>query len=687
MLGKRLTIFAAIALAAPGWISAQHHPLLPRPQEIHYGTGELALRGLEICFVSTPAPEDRFAGRELSSALSARAEGSIPLNESYPCQHGILLRRTGGSDPLPLPGETAGPDSREAYSLQVTSDGITVIARSSAGMYYAGRTLIQLVQGTGAQAVVPVVEIKDWPALAYRGVMVDMSHGALPTEKEVERQLEFLAQWKANQYYFYSEDSIELKGFSLLNPRGRFSQDEVRRIIAYGRERHIDVIPCLELYGHQHDLFRVEKYSQLPDMPHGTEFDPRNPQVNSLLNDWVTQLAQLFPSPFVHIGFDEAFQIEQAARKGGMAAQPAQLFVGQLNNVDHLFRQFGKTVMAWGDIMVKYPTIVSQLPPGLIAVAWEYDPGPESHYQHWLGPLGAQHIPHMIATGVTCWNQVMPDYARSFENIDTFLAAGRKSGAQGMMNTLWTDDAQNLLRTAWPGLAYGAAAAWQSTPVDRENFFSGYSALAYPAAAAPEVAEALKDLDASELALQKVLGGDTMLALWRDPFAPAVLKECTAHAEDLRQTRLLAEDAENRLEHALSVGGDPATLECLLFGSRLLDYAGERFQTAPELEAMWRNVGARRPKDELWWNEWESQVTYQDHSRLVDLMDAITELRPQYRSAWLDEYTPYRLDSALGRWEAEYQYWRTVQDRLLAFSESSHEGQSLPPLETVVEGH
>ena len=337
--------------------------------------------------------------------------------------------------------------------------------------------------------------------------------------------------------------------------------------------------------------------------------------------------------------------------------------------------------------MVKYPAIVSQLPPGLIAVAWEYDPGPEAHYQHWLGPLAAQHVPLVIASGVTCWNQIMPDYARSFENIDTFLAAGRKSGTLGLINTLWTDDGQNLMRAAWPGLAYGAAAAWQSTPLDRQNFFSNYSELAYPPAVAAEVAQALKDLQGSEQALQQVIGRDTMLALWKDPFAPAILKQCANRAEDLRQTRLLAEDAEVRLDQALSDGGDPITLKCLLFGSRMLDYAGERFQTAPELEAMWLNLGPHRPKDELWWNEWESQVTYQDHSRLVDLMDAITDLRPQYCSAWLEEYAPYRLDSALGRWDAEYQYWRALQERLVVFSQSSHEGLLLPPLETIVEGH
>jgi len=686
MFGKKTLMTLAAVFVTPGLVSAQHRPLLPRPQEIHYGPGELALQGLAICFASTPAREDMFAGSELSNQLSVRADATIPVREGNSCPRGILLERTGGIDPLPVPGEPAGPDSREAYSLNVTSEGVTVSARSSAGLYYAVETLLQLVEGSSAQAVLPVVEIKDWPALAYRGVMVDMSHGALPTEKEVERQLEFMARWKANQYYFYSEDSIELEGYPLLNPGGRFSQDELRRIIAYGRARHIDIVPCLELYGHQHDLFRVEKYATLADMSHGTEFDPRNPEVNPLLTDWVTQLAELFPSPFVHIGFDEAFQIEQAARQGGVAAQPAQLFIRQLSAVDELFKKYGKTVMAWGDIMVKYPEIVSKLPSGLIAVAWEYDPGPESHYEHWLGPLAAQHIPHMIASGVTCWNHVMPDYARSFENIDTFLASGRKSGAMGLMNTLWTDDAQNLLRTAWPGVAYGAVAAWQSSPVDRQHFFADYSGQIYAPSVAPEVAQALRDLEGSELALQKAIGDETMLALWRDPFSPATLKQSTDHLADLRQTRLLAEDAETRLEHAISEGGDRTILECLLVGSRLLDYAGERFQTAPELETLWRNLGPSRPKDEAWWNNWESQVTYQDHSRIIDLMDAITELRPQYRAAWLDEYTAYRLDSALTRWEAEALYWRALQERLLTFSEKSHEGQSLPPLETVVQG-
>jgi hexosaminidase len=688
MLSKRTilrwlgcTAFCLLLVSLPAF-AERHNPLLPRPQELRYGSGRLPVRGLVITFSASPTAEDRFAARELSSALSEKTHTSVPVVTGRRASANIELNRTGSAPDVAQPGEKPGPDSPEAYSIRITASGAEVRARSSRGMFYAVQTLRQLVEGEGSGAALPVVEIRDWPSLAYRGTMVDMSHGPLPTEKEVEQQIDFLSRFKDNQYYFYNEASIELKGYPLLNPTGRFTQEEIRRIIAYGRERHVDVVPCLELYGHLHDLFRVEKYADLGDVPHGTEFNPRNPEVADLLKDWINQYVQLFPSRFVHIGFDETFQIEEAAQASGGAAEPARLFIEQLRRVAGAFQQHGRTVMAWGDIMVKYPTILAQLPPGLIAIAWEYDPGPPEHYAPRLGPLPAHHVPHMIASGVTSWNSVTPDYLRSFANIDTFLAAGRKSGTEGLLNTIWTDDAQMLMRMTWPGMAYGAAAAWQTTPMDSGSFVAQYTRLVYPANVAPEAAIALEDLERSEVELEKVLGAETMVALWGNPFAPSTLEKCNQHRAELRQVRLLAEDAAEHLDRALSLGGDPATLSSLLFGSRLLDYAGQKFQTAPEIEDIWRKFGGRRPKDDLWWNEWASQVIYRDHSRVADLMDAITELRGDYRSEWLAEYTPYRLQAALGHWDAEYEYWREIQARLEAFSDASHEGDTLPPLES-----
>jgi hexosaminidase len=677
-----LRIIMALIVGGPLLLAraAEHRPLLPQPREIRYGAGEIVLRGFSIQMPAGAAAEDIFAAQTLSACLAARVGAPIPISSGSPGTPAIVLRRTGAVGALALPGEQPGPNSREAYELTAKPDRIELRAQSTAGLFYGVQTMCQLAQGADGGAMLPEVEIHDWPSLAYRGTMVDMSHGPLPTEDGVKRQLDFMARWKLNQYYFYNEASVELEGYPLLNPAGRFTQDEVRRIIAYGRERHIDVIPCLELYGHLHDLFRLEKYSALADVPHGTEFDPRNPQVMPLLADWAKQFAQLFPSPFVHIGFDETFQIEMAAKDAGGAANPATLFVRQLGDVARLFQEQGKTVMAWGDIMVKFPEVMQQLPPGLIAIAWEYDPGPPEHYEPRLGPLARHHIPHLVASGVTSWNQIAPDFERSFQNIDTFLAVGRTSGTLGLMNTIWTDDGQMLMRMTWPGIAYGGAAAWQSLPMDEKPFFTEYAELTNPAAAAPEVSSALEDLTQAEAAIQKALGDDSMLSFWDNPFASAMLKKCTENQEALHQARMLAEDAEEHLGRARALGADGSALNSFLVASRMLDYAGQKFQTGPELMALWQRLGPKRPAGQIWWNEWESQTTYQDHSRIVDLMDAVTGLREEYRQEWLAEYTPYRLASALGRWDAEYEFWRQFQARLTTFSNNSKEGDTLPGL-------
>ena len=158
---------------------------------------------------------------QLSSCLSDVAEEPVRISHGEAAGTLIVLKRTGEVGALPLPGEHPGPASREAYTLKVTPEGGEVQATSSAGLFYGVQTLCQLIEGNAAEAVLPEVEIHDWPSLAYRGTMVDMSHGPLPKEDEIKRQLDFLARWKANQYYLYTEDSIELAGYPLLNPDGR----------------------------------------------------------------------------------------------------------------------------------------------------------------------------------------------------------------------------------------------------------------------------------------------------------------------------------------------------------------------------------------------------------------------------------------------------------------------------------
>jgi N-acetyl-beta-hexosaminidase len=186
----------AASLAAA---SAAHSPLLPQPQQVQYESGTLPVHGLSICFAARPTIEDRFTAEQLATRLSAIGQTQIPIRKTKASGPAILLNRTGEGAALPGDKESTGPDSRESYSLQVTPKGAEIRASSSAGLFYGVQTLLQMVEGSGGQAVLPAAGIRDWPALAYRGFMMDFSHGQLLLVPEIERQIDLLTRFKANQ--------------------------------------------------------------------------------------------------------------------------------------------------------------------------------------------------------------------------------------------------------------------------------------------------------------------------------------------------------------------------------------------------------------------------------------------------------------------------------------------------------
>src|SRR5579864_4889655 len=169
-------------------MAAGHRALLPRPQEVRYTSGSLSVQGLAIRFASTPTAEDRFAAAQLSAGLPGTT-----IRESGASGPAIVLHRAGGDAPLAGVNDAAGPDSRESYRIRVTPQGGEIQARTSAGLFYGVQTLLQMVEGAGNQAALPAVEVRDWPSLAYRGFMMDTSHGQLLRVEEIERQIDHLA--------------------------------------------------------------------------------------------------------------------------------------------------------------------------------------------------------------------------------------------------------------------------------------------------------------------------------------------------------------------------------------------------------------------------------------------------------------------------------------------------------------
>jgi hypothetical protein len=664
--------------------SAEHSPLLPAPQQVHYGTGSLAFKELSVRFASTPNAEDQFAAEQLASRLSAVSKTQIPVHNRGHSSRSILLNRTGNESALPLDNETVGPDSRESYSIKVGPNGAEIRAPSSAGLFYGVQTLIQMIEGAGTNAALPEAEIHDWPTLAYRGMMMDFSEGELVRVSEVERQLDLLARFKANQYFFYTEASIEFEGYDVVNPNGRYSREDVRHVIEYARQRHIDVVPCMELYGHMHNLFRFEKFADLGLPRYGGEFDPRNPRMYQVLDDWIEQTTKLFPGPWYHVGFDEPWSLGKIGVEPGK--DPFKTFVDVLRHISEKAHSHGKRVLFWADIMQgastfsNHPELVKDIPAGTIACPWIYEV--RTNYAPFVEPLAKMNIPTLVTPGVWAWNELFPDYHRSFYNINNLTAMGRNYHTLGMINTTWCDSRQTIYRLQLPGMAFGAVAAWQPEPVNTNSFFSNYCAVVYPAAVAADIAPALEELSTVEEIFEETLKDTTQSAFWSDPLAPGQLKKLETGKEQLRRARLLAEDAQEHIQRAMRISSDP-TLSSFVVAARLFDYLGMKCLYAAEWGDYFRQL-KDNPKKELVTLYIGNQMNSTTYGMLTDLREMISELREQYREAWLSEATPFRLQSALYRWDAEWDYWTAVQR--LVVQKVLHtwkEGEPFPPIDVI----
>jgi hypothetical protein len=125
---------------------------------------------------------------------------------------------------------------------------------------------------------------------------------------------------------------------------------------------------------------------------------------------------------------------------------------------------------------------------------------------------------------------------------------------------------------------------------------------------------------------------------------------------------------------------DTYSLPSLLLGARMLDYATMKCIYAVEIAGFWKTLGPKPSHDDVqFYVGW--QTSARNHGRIGDLMDEVSDLRGVYRSAWLTEYTEHRLQSVLGRWDAEYEYWRRLQGRLWDVIHTFKEGDKLPSLE------
>jgi hexosaminidase len=670
---KRLFLSGIIILAglSVSVLKGQDHNLLPMPRKAEWGKEKFRLDGAKI--IVSPDLFEREQTSVSHFINHVKEITGVTLNTSYaeePGEQMIVLICDQPGEALPVPDEKTGPDSRESYRIKVSGNRVAVNAKSDAGIFYALKTLEQMISVEKGTCYIPEAEIDDFPEMAYRGVMVDFSHGGLLTEQEIMNQIDFLSQWKMNQYYFYNEVSIEMKGYPLINYNACYSREQIKKIVAYGRKRHIDVIPFVEFYGHLHELLRLEKYAGLGIGKYGHDLDPRDPGVQFILKDWIRQYTEMFPSPFIHIGFDETWETERL-KKEDTSIHPKELYLDQLNFVAKTVKEYGKRVMVWTDISNNYPDIISQFPKDIIPVLWEYSDKPSS-VTKWLTPVRNEKLPFFVQSAVDSWGNVYPAATYTYDNIDICLKTCRDEKSIGYITSVWTDAVQPLLRNTWLFMAYGSAGAWENEPLDRKTFLNSYCRIMYPGRS-DLMSEAFEKMSESEDLLAKCLGRHTLTEMWADPFSSFHRKNTALHIDDFKNARLMAESAQEKLSEALeTAGGDSSFIRTMLVNCRQLDYTATRFIWAKTIVDRWNwiyDLKSKGEKDYVMYYD----INYSTHGLIVDMMDYCTEIREEYRRAWLSENMSYRLGTIAGRFDSEYLLWRNLYTKIAEYRNHKEE--------------
>jgi hypothetical protein len=657
--------------------SAQTDPrLIPQPREMRVEGSVPVQNGIAI---ARPAnAEDRFAALDLTNALKDRGI-RVVSGETGPGLRVVLMRANASAAQSLLRRHSLVIDSAmrdEGYVI--TSDGnrIVVIGASAAGVFYGAQTVKQLVSGDGAEAKLYRATIRDWPAMRYRGFHDDLSRGPVPTLDFQKKQIRTLAAYKVNLFSPYFEHTLAYDSNPLIAPPGgAMTHADVKELVAYAANYHVDIMPEQEAFGHLHHALKYEIYSPLGETAHGHVLAPGQPGSLPLIKQMFAEINALFPSRFVHLGADETFELG----RGQTADRVKTVGIGVvyldfLKQIADALRPSGKKFLFWGDVALSSPELVNTIPKDLIAVPWTY--GADTSYVRYIAPFRNVGMETWVAPGVSSWNRVYPNNAVALVNIQRFVRDGQKLGATGMINTSWDDDGEALFNQTWYGDLFGAAAGWQAGESSIDAFASSYGRV-FHGDLSGKIDEAQRRLSAAHALLGNAKVGDASNYLfWLDPWTDegrSMAQRIRPYTHDLR---ILAESTLVLIAQAdPKITRERDAIEAMKLGARKMDFIGMKFQFADEVVAMYDRAAdttSKAPGRDL------ADITGVN-GRLQDLRDGYSLIRDEYEKAWLSENRPYWLHNVLARYDLTTQLWMERADRINLARQEWYRSHKLPP--------
>lgn len=370
---NNLTVFVLVLIMSTGVQSADAkpaHTLMPVPADVEFGTGKLIISSEFPYRITGPesdrlnAAVDRFLNRlsQNTGIFLDRADLEAEANTADPVLF-IEIERVGQL--------VLGED--ESYSMQINDQSIMVTSATDLGALHALETLLQLLDNGDGRYFFPAVEINDRPRFPWRGLMLDVCRHFQPVGA-VKRQLDAMALVKLNVLHLHlSEDQgfrVESKVYPRLHRFGSdgkyFTQTQIQEIIDYAADRGIRVVPEFDMPGHSTSW--LVGYPELAaiDSIYSIErgWGVKNPVLNPInettyefLDNFIGEMAGLFPDQYFHIGGDEnngkhwsrSAEIRAFMAENGYE-NTHQMQTYFIDRVKGIVAGHGKTVVGWDEI-------------------------------------------------------------------------------------------------------------------------------------------------------------------------------------------------------------------------------------------------------------------------------------------------------------------------------------------------
>ncbi|MFK4596098.1 beta-N-acetylhexosaminidase [Streptomyces pristinaespiralis] len=494
--------------------------VLPLPLSGETRNGGFVLDGSTVI---DAGPGTEGAERRLRADLGAAT--GLPLPPGAGADGKAIRLRVDAAD--------AGHLGPEGYRLDVDGDGITIHGGGAAGVFWGVQTLRQLLGPEAYRRAplaadrrweVPGTSVEDAPRFSWRGLMLDVSRHFMPKEG-VLRYLDLLAAHKLNVFHFHLTDDqgwrIEIKRYPGLTEVGAwrsrtkyghrasplwdeaphggyYTQDDIREIVAYAAERHITVVPEIDIPGHSQAA--IAAYPELGntdviDTTSLTVWDNWGITPNVLAPTDSTlrfyegvleEVLDLFPSTFVHIGGDECPKDQWRASTAAQArikelglADEDELQSWFIRHFDRWLTDRGRRLIGWDEILE------GGLAPGAAVSSWRgYKGGiaaAEAGHDVVMCPEQQVYLDHRQAAGD---DEPMPiGYVRTLEDVYRFepvppaLAPEAAAHILGTQANVWTEVMQDSARVdyqVFPRLAAFAEVAWSALPPSAERDFAGF---------------------------------------------------------------------------------------------------------------------------------------------------------------------------------------------------------------------